>query len=152
MKDTLDQGRTGPHPDYHRRFHFANGYGANVVRNAFSYGAGDGLFEIAVLRRGEICYETPVTQDVLGYVPEQDIPGVLADIESLVDEALVCVETPSLRGFEVGGRYAAVVRPGGRAVVVSGDGALEVIYEEKLRACFRTAAELRLERISAALG
>lgn len=66
------------------RIQFENGYGASVVRNAFSYGNEGGLFELAVFdSTGEITYRTPITQDVLGYLTEEDVTTTLKLIQEL---------------------------------------------------------------------
>lgn len=66
---------------------FENGYGASVVKHRFSYGSEQGLFEIAVLRgdseKWEICYDTEITCDVLGYQNDEDVAEVLNQINSL---------------------------------------------------------------------
>jgi hypothetical protein len=66
---------------------FPNGYGASVIIGPYTYGGDEGLYEIAVLRgeRGEssLCYDTPVTDDVLGYLTEADVTETLAKIEAL---------------------------------------------------------------------
>lgn len=65
------------------RVHFLNGYGASVVQFNGSYGGNDDLYEIAVLHGDRLCYETPVTDDVLGYLSEDDVTAALADIAAL---------------------------------------------------------------------
>ena len=51
---------------------FENGYGVSVVSNTYSYGGKDGLFEVAVLGKdGDITYDTPVTNDVIGYLNKE---------------------------------------------------------------------------------
>jgi hypothetical protein len=77
-----------PHPNgmggVQARIQFPNGYGASVVRNSSSYGGGDGLYEIAVLNsEGRITYDTPITDDVLGYLNENDVTSILKRIQSL---------------------------------------------------------------------
>lgn len=66
---------------------FDNGYGASVIQNPYSYGGDIGLFEIAVLKwegvSYSINYDTPVTDDVLGYVVPEEVEGYLRDIEAL---------------------------------------------------------------------
>ena len=62
---------------------FPNGYGASIVRHDFSYGSKLGLWELAVLKDGSICYDTPITDDVLGYLSEDDVNTTLAAIEAL---------------------------------------------------------------------
>lgn len=68
----------------HYWYMFDNGYGASVIRNDFSYGGGDGLFEVAVINSSrEIVYDTPITDDVLGYLTEDEVVEVLKDIKAL---------------------------------------------------------------------
>ena len=55
----------------HWTFNFPNGYGASVIRNLGSYGHESGLWELAVLDDlGNLVYDTPVTEDVLGWLDE----------------------------------------------------------------------------------
>lgn len=66
---------------------FPNGYGASVVRGPYTYGGDEGLYELAVLRgnskRHSLCYETPITDDVLGHLTEGDVTLVLCAIAGL---------------------------------------------------------------------
>lgn len=63
---------------------FENGYGASVVSHTHSYGGKAGLFELAVLDSdGEITYDTPVTDDVIGYLTPEEVTEALAFIQSL---------------------------------------------------------------------
>jgi hypothetical protein len=66
------------------RITFENGYGASVVRHEYSYGGKDGLYEVAVLNSdGEVCYDTPVTNDVIGYLRDIDVTDVMEKIQQL---------------------------------------------------------------------
>ena len=73
---------------------FPNGYGASIVQHPFSYGGNKGKWELAVLcnisgkpfDRGfkfELCYSTPITDDVLGYLSEFEVNETLDEIEKL---------------------------------------------------------------------
>jgi hypothetical protein len=62
---------------------FANGYGASVIIGRGSYGGEDGLYELAVMKDGSLCYDTPITDDVVGRLSEQDVTELLARIEAL---------------------------------------------------------------------
>jgi hypothetical protein len=63
---------------------FSNGYAASIVQNEFSYGGKDGLYELAVFdRNGHITYDTPITDDVLGYLTEEDVQKTLTNIKNL---------------------------------------------------------------------
>ena len=69
-------------------FKFDNGYGASVIQGLYTYGGNEGLFEVAVLRfinddDYEICYDTPITEDVLGYLSENEVMESLRDIRNL---------------------------------------------------------------------
>ena len=92
-----------PHPSFsggtQRIYRFENGYGASVVRFSEDYGAGvpvgsyggdEGLWELAVLRftgdkidKFRLIYDTPITDDVLGYLSEEEVDANLAKIEAL---------------------------------------------------------------------
>lgn len=51
---------------------YPNGYGASVVRGMYTYGGREGFFELAVRHGDALCYATPVTSDVVGWLtPEQ---------------------------------------------------------------------------------
>ena len=66
------------------RITFENGYGASVVRHEYSYGGKDGLYELAVLDSdGELCYDTPITNDVIGYLRDIDVTDVMEKIQQL---------------------------------------------------------------------
>ena len=62
---------------------FPNGYGASVIRHDFSYGGKDGLWEMAVLKEGYLCYNTHITNDVIGYLSDADVKSTLKEIEQL---------------------------------------------------------------------
>jgi hypothetical protein len=75
-------------PEYKHGFqavvYFENGYGASVVQHDFSYGGRDGLYEMAVLNmKGEVLYETPIADDVLGYLTEDNVTETLQQIQEL---------------------------------------------------------------------
>lgn len=64
------------------KFKFANGYGASVIDDG--YGANQGLYELAVLGpNGGIDYDTPITDDVLGFLSPDEVGEALAKIEAL---------------------------------------------------------------------
>lgn len=69
---------------------FDNGYGASVIQHEFSYGGDEGLYELAVLEfegdNWQITYETEITDDVLGYLSEQDVVELLNQIEGLSND------------------------------------------------------------------
>lgn len=62
---------------------FPNGYTASVLTGGHSYSNDDEPYEIAVMSNGDLDYTTPITDDVLGYLTEQEANDVLAEIEAL---------------------------------------------------------------------
>lgn len=63
---------------------FSNGYGASIVQGPHTYGGTQGLYEIAIFgKNGEITYDTPITNDVLGYLSEEEVEKTLTDIKNL---------------------------------------------------------------------
>jgi len=86
-----------PHGNYpdsgiQAKHFFPNGYGVSVVRfttpfGSGSYGAEEGLYELAVLKgteeKWELCYDTWITSDVLGHQTVEEVEVLLYEIENL---------------------------------------------------------------------
>ena len=76
-----------------KRYKFPNGYGGSVIKNEFSYGGREGLYEIAVIEcvngTWDLTYETPITSDVIGYVPENEVDGWLEKIYNLPEKQII---------------------------------------------------------------
>ena len=67
-----------------RVYKFPNGYGASVIRHQGSYGFKSGLWELAVLdSSGDLCYSTPITNDVIGYLTDEEVILKLNEIRGL---------------------------------------------------------------------
>ena len=63
---------------------FENGYGVSVVCHTHSYGSKNGLFEIAVLGKdGDLTYDTPVTNDVIGYLSREEVTDIMEQVQGL---------------------------------------------------------------------
>ena len=63
--------------------YFDNGYGASVIRTPFSYGGDRGKYELAIYQEGSICYDTHITNDVIGYLTEDEVTDFLRQIQEL---------------------------------------------------------------------
>ena len=69
---------------YQLIYKFDNGYGASVVKHDFSYGGKSGKYELAVLdKEGDLCYDTPITEDVVGHLTMGEVENLLAEISYL---------------------------------------------------------------------
>ncbi len=63
---------------------FDNGYGVSVVKSDYSYGGRSGLYELAVLDSdGDVCYNTHITDDVLGFLKPEDVSKHMIEIQEL---------------------------------------------------------------------
>ena len=63
---------------------FENGYGASIVCTPYTYGGKEGLYELAVFGKdGHISYDTPITNDVLGYLKPEEVTDILQKIQLL---------------------------------------------------------------------
>lgn len=66
------------------RIQFDNGYGASVVKGPYTYGGNNGLYEMAVLdSNGNLTFDTPITNDVIGYLSEDEVTNYLKQIQEL---------------------------------------------------------------------
>jgi hypothetical protein len=65
------------------RTQFDNGYEVSVVKSPHSYGGDKGLYELAIFKDGDICYDTPITDDVIGYLRPEDVTDVMERVEKL---------------------------------------------------------------------
>ena len=70
-------------------FIFDNGYGASVVKHRGSYGFEEDLWELAVIEyldneSRRICYDTDITDDVLGYLRDDEVVEILQRIKELI--------------------------------------------------------------------
>ena len=65
------------------RFQFPNGYGISVIRGTYTYGGDEGLYECAGLKDNRLCYDTPITNDVIGYCDEDKVNEIIKQIEEL---------------------------------------------------------------------
>lgn len=79
----------------HYIFKFDNGRGASVVKNEISYGGSYDEWELAVLLFKDsfddkaasdeyrLDYDTPITDDVLGWLDDAEVRNILEEIQKL---------------------------------------------------------------------
>jgi len=71
------------HDGVQYEYTFPNGYGASVIKHSYSYGGKDGKWELAVLKGDELCYDTEITDDVLGHLTTGEVNAILDKIRDL---------------------------------------------------------------------
>lgn len=52
----------------------------SVIRSSMTYGGDEGLFELAMLRDDKCCYDTCITDDVLGWLEVEDVLEILEKV------------------------------------------------------------------------
>lgn len=62
---------------------FGNGYGVSVVYGKGAYGDSKIPFEVAVLKDNDLCYDTHLTDDVIGYCDVEDVNTLMKQIQEL---------------------------------------------------------------------
>jgi len=72
-----------------RLYEFENGWGASVISGPHTYGGERGLWELAVMHDGRISYDTHITNDVLGYLTEDEVETTLSQIRVLPEWSAV---------------------------------------------------------------
>lgn len=60
---------------------FSNGYGVSVLLGLAFYSNGVDTYEVAILKDGDVCYETPITDDVLSNQTEEEVTEVMERLQ-----------------------------------------------------------------------
>lgn len=58
-------------------------YGASIIKRVGSYGMDTDDWELAVTYDGHLYYDSPITDDVIGYLSEEELVNILAQIRNL---------------------------------------------------------------------
>jgi hypothetical protein len=77
----------------HAKHEFDNGYGVSVLRFNItllsgevvqgSYGSLEGLYEVAVTKGGKPCYDTPISDGVIGHCDEAEVENIMEKVSKL---------------------------------------------------------------------
>lgn len=72
------------------RMQFDNGYGVSVVRFRLpmamgwgSYTSSESEWELAVTKNGELCYDSGITEDVMGHLTADEVTDVMRRVQEL---------------------------------------------------------------------
>lgn len=66
----------------HAVLNFDNDYGVSVLFGKGCYSNGIDTYELAVLRYGFTCYDTEITDDILGYITKEEVTDVMLKLQS----------------------------------------------------------------------
>lgn len=88
MKNLFKKLKFQPHPSWvpatQAKITFDNGYGASVISGMNSYSSYSAPYELGVLGPdGHLTYDTPITNDVIGYLKETEVNDYLNQIAAL---------------------------------------------------------------------
>ena len=70
-----------PHEQW--RIYFDNGYGASIITGWGAYSSHQGEYELAVLKDGSLCYDSGLTDDVIGHITIDEVNDYLDKIKAL---------------------------------------------------------------------
>ncbi len=62
---------------------FENGYKGSVISGKYTHTDKEHPYELAVLKDGHVCYDTPIAHDVIGHLTADEVGEILAKIEAL---------------------------------------------------------------------
>lgn len=62
---------------------FPNGYGARVLFGSLFYPNGIDTYDLAVLKDGKICYDTAITNGVMGWLSKDEVSEVMEKVQNL---------------------------------------------------------------------
>ena len=79
---------------------FDNGYGISVLLGGYGiYSNGIDTYEVAILYDDELCYDSGLCDDILGYQTESEITELMAKIQSLPNKNTEKVVTLTLENI-----------------------------------------------------
>ena len=70
-------------PSQMAKLEFDNGYGVSVITGYGAYGSTNAPYELAVLKDGSLCYNTEITNDVIGYLTPDDVTDYMKQVQEL---------------------------------------------------------------------
>lgn len=65
------------------KMEFKNGYGVSVLFGSMFYSNGIDTYEVGILKDGALCYNTPITNDVIGYITADEVTDIMRKIQEL---------------------------------------------------------------------
>lgn len=69
--------------DKQAEMNFDNNYGVSVITGKGAYTNATKPYEVAVLYNGEICYDSGITDDVIGYCGKKRVTEIMKQVQEL---------------------------------------------------------------------
>jgi hypothetical protein len=69
--------------DTQATMNFENGYGVSVVTGDAAYSSESQPYEVAILKDDKLCYDTHITNDVLGHNTEESVTHIMEQVQNL---------------------------------------------------------------------
>lgn len=83
FKDLEFEEKGGMMGGYRARLDFDNGYGVSVISGHGAYADGKHPYELAILKDGFLCYDTEITNDVIGHLNSSGVTNMMKRVQSL---------------------------------------------------------------------
>lgn len=71
------------HFDTRSVMEFDNGYGVSIITGEMAYSSEAAPYELAILHKGEICYHSGITEDVIGRLTADEVSEIMIKVQSL---------------------------------------------------------------------
>ena len=62
---------------------FENGFGVSVLIGSCFYSNGVDSYEVAVLKNGDLCYDSGLTEDVFGRLSAREVTKIMKQVQQL---------------------------------------------------------------------
>ena len=86
LKDYMDLEFTKHHSHHLNNIaniEFSNGYGVSVLSGEYAYTDTDTQYELAIRKKGKLCYTTGITDDVIGYLSPSGVSDIMKQVQQL---------------------------------------------------------------------
>ena len=68
----------------HAVMEFENGYGVSVIFGEQFYSNGIDTYEVAIIKDNHVCFDTPLTDNVLAYQNENEVTEIMRKVQELI--------------------------------------------------------------------
>ena len=80
---TFEQHKFNKAKHFQSTKNLKNGYSISVLFGSWFYSNGKNTYEVGILKDNKLCYDTSITNDVLGYLTKDEIIKVIDQVNKL---------------------------------------------------------------------